>query len=76
MPEFAAMTVDELIAWRVAKKAEITALREELRASNEIYHTKVAADRMLDRLRAADFDGATIETMMGALGLATIGGEK
>lgn len=58
-PDFAKMTMDELVAWRVAKKAEITSLREELRASNEEYNGRILAAERAALLKRAGLPEGT-----------------
>lgn len=41
MIDFESMTLDQLIAWKTAKKQEILALKEEYRLTDSAYHRKV-----------------------------------
>lgn len=51
MPDFDAMTLDELVEWRVARKSDIVAIQDEIRSSNEAYHSKVAVANHAAMLR-------------------------
>lgn len=66
-PDFYEMPDEELIAWRVAKKAEIIALREELRASNVAYNGRIRARAQAELLRRMGLpEGTTIITPASA----------
>ena len=65
MPDFESMTLDEIDAWNVAKKAEMAKLQQEYRASNAARHAKVQEAHLEEARRQmqllADKSGRTLE---------------
>lgn len=70
MPDFGSMTLDELVDWRVAKKAEAVAIQEEIRASNATYHWKVAVAQRARRLGTTEAEAEVIERELAKLNLS------
>lgn len=68
--DFSAMTLDELVDWRVAKKAEIVALQNDLKASNEVYNWKVAVAQRARRLGITEAEAEVIERELAKLHLS------
>ena len=64
LPDFDAMTLDEIDAWNVAKKAELLAKQAEYRSSNEARHRKVyewhVNEAISQLTKAAERDGRTL----------------
>lgn len=70
LPDFEAMTVEALEAWRLKKRRELDSLRAEIRASNEVYHRKVEEAREADLVRAMHLpEGTRIVVPPAELGL-------
>ena len=57
---FEAMTVDELIEWKLAKKRQIQALQAELQVVHEIYNRKLLAWHANEALKRVGLEGIMV----------------
>lgn len=55
-----AMSVDELLAWRVEQRDIQRDAKQRLDDTREIYRQKVNRERILDKVRAADLEGVVV----------------
>lgn len=57
---FEDLTVDELIEYKLERKLKIQALKDEIKAANEVYKRKVEAERVAALIKASGLEGKVI----------------
>jgi hypothetical protein len=68
---FESMSIDELIEYKLERKLKIEALKDEIRAANEVYKRKVESERLNDLIKAAGLEGKV--AVIGAASLKAEG---
>ena len=69
LPDFEAMTIDELIEFKLERKRQIQALREESLAAHAVYTRKLQLEALARKL-GVDVDGITAEQARALLAIA------
>lgn len=69
LPDFEAMTIDELIEFKLERKRQIQALREESLAAHAVYTRKLQLEALARKL-GVDVSGITPEQAAALLAIA------
>ena len=59
-PNFQAMSIDELVEYKLERKRQIEALKVEMRVAHVVYTTRVEQENVARRITAAGLDGKVI----------------
>lgn len=68
-PDFEAMTIDELVEWKLARKAEVAASKEGMRAAHQVMLKKIILRNLAAKLRVP-VEGLTAEQAAALLEIA------
>lgn len=60
-PDLEAMSVDELIEWKLVRQRQIQAIQEELRTAQVIYTRKVELWHAIEALKRVGLEGIVLE---------------
>lgn len=60
VPDFGAMSVDELIAYKAEGKTWVGRFRDRMKAAHLVYEEKVYNDRTADLVKAAHLEGIVV----------------
>lgn len=66
-PDFEAMTVEEIIEWKTARKAEVVAIQERMRAAEAVCANKLARERIIRSLLASGVEEAVALDVAGSV---------
>lgn len=68
-PDFEAMTIDELVEWKLARKREVEALKDGMREAHQVMLRKIILRNLAGKLRVP-VEGLTVEQATALLEIA------